>query len=305
MKRARSILLACVLDLSFGDPSNQFHPVSTMGRWLIIGRHIAPARYRFLFGLGWNLLGLGLFALPWTWLARLTGRVPDVIISITEAGLLKPTFAYRNLHQAVIDIQTALAANDLGKARRLLSWHLVSRDTSTLSAAEVAGAAIESLAEKLTDNLLAPLLAYALGGLPAAWTYRFANTADAMWGYRTEEFEQMGKFPARLDDVLNWLPARLMGWLIVAAAGLSGADPLGAARTMLGQYRRSTGSNAGWTTAAMAGALGITVDKRSTYTLSGGPATPDFATLTPALRLADLAAGLAVLAACLLTLGRD
>ena len=305
MKRARSILLACVLDLSFGDPPDQFHPVSTMGRWLIIGRHIAPTRYRFLFGLGWNLIGLLLFTLPWTWLIGLTGRAPGLIVSITEAGLLKPTFSYRNLHQAVIDIQTALAANDLGKARRLLNRHLVSRDTSTLSAGEVVGATIESLAENMTDSLLAPLLAYALGGLSAAWAYRFANTADAMWGYRTAEFEAMGKFAARLDDVLTWLPARMMGWLIVVAAFLSGDNPIRAARTMLTQHHFTISPNAGWTTAAMAGALGVTLHKGHGYSLKGGSAIPDLSLLNPALRLADLAASLAALVACLIALGRE
>jgi adenosylcobinamide-phosphate synthase len=202
----------------------------------------------------------------------------------------------------VAAVGQALAADNLPEARRLAGWHLVSRDTGQLSAEEVAGAAIESLAENITDSLAAPLLVYAVGGLPAAWAYRFANTADAMWGYRTVEFEQLGKFPARLDDLLNWLPARLAGWLIVAAAWLAGAPAGRAARVMLTQRRRTPSPNAGWTMSAMAGALGVILTKRGVYNLEGGPARPDVAAIQRALRLADLSAGLTVLAAVLAAL---
>jgi adenosylcobinamide-phosphate synthase len=217
--------------------------------------------------------------------------------------LLKSVFAYRNLRRSVNEVAQALAEENLPEARRRLSWHLVSRDTSDLTAEEVAGAAIESLAENLTDSLAAPLLAYAGGGLAAAWGYRFVNTADAMWGYRTTEFEALGKFAARLDDALNWLPARLTGWLLVAAAALSGEDGGQAARVMLKQHARTASPNAGWTMSAMAGALNVTLTKRGVYELSGGREPIRVATLKRAIRLADccvgLTAGLCVaLAAC-------
>ncbi|HMQ56503.1 MAG TPA: CobD/CbiB family cobalamin biosynthesis protein, partial [Anaerolineae bacterium] len=232
MQRALTILLALALDLAFGDPPNRFHPVVLMGRWLSWGRRLAPQQHRFWFGAGWIVAGLALFTLPW--LKRATSNeqltmnneqltmnnpptlqpsiLPSFHPSLLPSLLLKPIFAYRNLRRSVNEVAEALAADNLPEARRLLSWHLVSRDTSELTAEEVAGAAIESLAENLTDSLAAPLLAYAIGGLPAAWGYRFVNTADAMWGYRTAEFEALGKFAARLEDALNWLPARLTGW---------------------------------------------------------------------------------------------
>jgi adenosylcobinamide-phosphate synthase len=223
---------------------------------------------------------------------------------IIHPFLLKPVFAYRNLRRAVGEVGRALAADDLSEGRRLLGWHLVSRDTGQLSAPEVAGAAIESLAENLTDSLTAPLLAYAIGGLPAAWAYRFVNTADAMWGYRTAEFEELGKFPARLDDGLNWLPARLTGWLLVVAAWLAGEDGRNAARTMLSQHGRTTSLNAGWTMSAMAGALGVTLSKRDVYELVGGSATADAAAIRRALWVADICLGLNVILLIALTLIR-
>jgi adenosylcobinamide-phosphate synthase len=212
----------------------------------------------------------------------------------TQAVLLKPVFAYRNLRRAVLEVSRALEADDLPEARRLLSWHLVSRETGQLSEAEVAGAAIESLAENLTDSLTAPLLAYAAGGLAAAWAYRFVNTADAMWGYRNPEFEQLGKFPARLDDLLNWLPARLTGWLLVLAAWPARADGRNAVRTMLAQHDRTASLNAGWTMSAMAGALKVTLTKQGIYELAGGQKTPDGSTIRRALRVADICAGLSI-----------
>ncbi|GIK43168.1 MAG: hypothetical protein BroJett011_70010 [Chloroflexota bacterium] len=212
---------------------------------------------------------------------------------------LKPIFAYRNLRRAVISVAEALEREDLPEAQRRLSWHLVSRNTGDLSAAEVAGTAIESLAENLTDSLTAPLLAYAGGGLPVAWAYRFINTADAMWGYRTPEFEQLGKFPARLDDLLNWLPARLTAWLLVSAAWLVGENGPSAARTMLNQHHRTASPNSGWTMSAMAGALGVTLDKRGAYRLEGGQGPLGVTTIRRALYVADVGAGLVVLVSLL------
>ena len=147
--------------------------------------------------------------------------------------------------------------------------------------------------------LTTPLLVYAAGGLPAAWAYRFINTADAMWGYRTPEFLQLGKFPAHLDDALNWLPARLTGWLLVVAAWLSGNDARHAARTMLAQHHHTASPNAGWTMSAMAGALGITLTKRGVYELAGGQNDLNVITIKRALRLADICVGLSVATICL------
>lgn len=292
-----TILLALALDLAFGDPPNQFHPVARMGDWFNKGRRLAPGQYRFWFGAGWVIAGLLIFAWPWR-----SGRAKAQdreMPSLIEALLLKAVFAYRDLRRNVAAVAQALAAGNLAEARRLTGWHLVSRDTQALSAEEVAGAAIESLAENITDSVTAPLLAYTLGGLPAAWGYRFVNTADAMWGYRSQEFEQLGKFAAQLDDILNWLPARLSGWLLVAAAGLAGEQAGRAAQVMLNQRRRAPSPNAGWTMSAAAGALGVTLTKRDTYTLEGGDGRLDAATIQRALRLADICVGLTVGLLCL------
>lgn len=294
MSRVLVIILAVGLDWLWGDPPNQFHPLLLMGRWLTWGRRLAPSRPRFWFGAGWTVGGILLFSLP---LWKVEQKKIHPFAFILHPFLLKPIFAYRNLRRAILSVVEALSREDLAEARRLLSWHLVSRDTQDLSEAEVAGAAIESLAENLTDSLTAPLLAYAAGGLPAAWGYRFINTADAMWGYRNAEFEWLGKFAARLDDVFNWLPARLTGWLLILAAWLGSEDARNAARTMLAQHGRTASPNSGWTMSAMAGALGVTLDKRGVYALEGGPGRLDVRTMQRALRVADLGAALVVVMA--------
>jgi hypothetical protein len=112
---------------------------------------------------------------------------------LVEAVLLAPAFSIRRLAGAAREVERALGAGRLDEARTLTGRHLVSRDTTALSAPEVTSAAVESVAENLTDSVVAPLLAYAAGGLPAAWAYRTLNTADAMWGYRDARYERFGK----------------------------------------------------------------------------------------------------------------
>jgi adenosylcobinamide-phosphate synthase len=320
MFRIIVLLLALLLDLKLGDPPNSIHPLILMGRFLSLGGGFVvkiknkqlTTRNLFWFGVFWTITGIGLFSLPFQYLksrrlkqhrqgyiSRLKKFLKLPAAALSHAVLLKPVFAYRGLRRAVIDVVNALETNNLPEARRLLSWHLVSRDTGKLSPEEVAGATIESLAENITDSVTAPLLAYAVGGLPAAWAYRFVNTADAMWGYRTEEFEYLGKFPARLDDALNWLPARLTGWLLVVATWFSpGANSRRAAQTMLTQHRCTASPNAGWTMSAMAGALGITLTKRDVYGLNGGQKNATTVTIKQALRLADICVALSIVLIC-------
>ncbi len=329
MHKSLTILIALLIDLIWGDPPNRFHPVVLMGHWLNKGRYIAPKQHRFWFGAGWVSAGIALFTLPWllikkrgTWnvergvwntskpqrsktlhttycTPRPTFHVPR---TLATALALKPVFAYLGLRQSVLAVGQALEKNNLTEAQRLTAWHLVSRDTSRLNSEEIAGAAIESLAENITDSVTAPLLAYSLGGLPLAWGYRFINTADAMWGYRTAEFEQLGKFVARLDDMLNWLPARLTGWLMIMATWLAGQNSLQAKKTMLSHHQQTSSPNAGWTMSAMAGALGVTLNKHNMYNLVGGEGRLNNSTIRQAIRIADMCVGLTIFLLISLTL---
>jgi adenosylcobinamide-phosphate synthase len=236
------------------------------------------------------LTGGLLFSLPVYGLLELSAGLPVWARWLLTALLLKPAFALRSLITAGVQVLRALQAGDLPAARRLVALHLVSRDTSHLSPGQVASAAVESLAENLTDSFLSPLFYFALGGVPLAWFYRFVNTADAMIGYHTPQYEYLGKFAARLDDVLNWLPARVAAFSIVLSAGLLGLDAGSALRVMRTQHRRTNSPNAGWTMAAISGALGVRLEKIGAYQLNEQCALPENRSIESACRLVAVAA---------------
>jgi len=291
------LLLALALDLLLGDPPNRCHPVVLMGHFIRRMARLAPQEdpiRRFIHGTVLVLSGVALFSLPLAWMLVWVRKLNPLAYLLLAALLLKATFAYTGLVKAARQVRAALERDDRPEARRLVSWHLVSRDTSYLDASLVAAATVESVAENISDGIVAPFLFFVLAGLPGAWAYRFVNTCDSMLGYRDPVHEHLGKFAARLDDVLNFFPARLTGLLLVAAAGLVGEDAAGAWRTMRHQHGRTASPNAGWTMSAMAGALGVTLEKVGHYQLEGGHAPPGAETIDRALRVATVAVGLFV-----------
>lgn len=281
------ILLALMLDWLVGDPPNRWHPVAWIGRAVSRVEHYAPRgkTWRFLYGLGLAVGGSASVDMAVGMLAHL----PKAVRHPTEVLTLKLSIGAHGLDVAAAEVEAALKSGELDRARWLVGWHLVSRDTSYLSAEEVAGATVESLSENLTDGLVAPVFFYAIGGAPAAWVYRFVNTCDSMLGYRDEEHEWLGKAPAKLDDFLNLVPARLAGGIIVLAAAVLGLDSKNAWHTMISQHGRTESPNAGWTMSAAAGAFGITLSKRGQYMLKGGNGIADAKTINNARRLLRLA----------------
>ena len=170
----------------------------------------------------------------------------------------------------------------------------MSRETRGLSAAEVTSATVESVAENFTDSVAAPLLAYAAGGLPAAWAYRALNTADAMWGYRDARYERFGKVAARLDDAVNLVPARLAAVALAGGAAVAGENGSGAARLAWRDHRRTASPNAGWPMAAMAGALDVGLEKRGAYRLGDAPLPDSVDAIPRAIRVFAAASALIV-----------
>lgn len=301
-----ALLLALALDLAAGELPNSLHPVALMGRW-IAGlwdrRPEGTVPGLIAYGALIVVSGLALFAGPWGLIAlalRGLGQTPGGQAAglILTALALKQAFSLRELVAASDRIRNALEDGDLAEARHLVGFHLVSRPTAALSSELVVAATVESLAENLTDSLAAPLLYHTVAGLPGAWGYRYVNTCDSMLGYREEEKEWGGKVSARLDTVLNWVPARVTGFVLVAAAALTGADARGALRTMLAQHRRTASPNAGWTMAAMAGALGVTLEKAGHYVLEGGTGPLGPGTILLCRRVVAVAAALLVVMSC-------
>ena len=268
--RAAGFLSVCV-DLALGEPPSSMHPTVGMGRLISAGRSrrtsTAPRR-SLIEGAAAVAVGAIATAVTATLVERMIRRTPQPGRSIAEGAVLKPALSVRGLRRAAESVENALERGRLHRARELLSWHLVSRDTSKLSVSGVAAAAIESVAENFNDGLVAPLFWYRAGGLSAAYVFRFVNTADAMIGYRTADLEWFGKTAARLDDLLAFAPARIAAILIAIAAtitGDSGGDAL--LRAFL-DAENTASPNAGWPMAAMAGALGVRLEKVDHYVLN-------------------------------------
>jgi adenosylcobinamide-phosphate synthase len=283
--QAGALLLAWAWDRCFGEPPNALHPVAWLGRLLgPLGRRLKrlPPRRAFIGGaLAWCLIAAALLALGWA-LQNALARLPGPLAVPLLAALLKPMFAWRMLRDEVASVEIALQQSLTDGRARLA--RLVSRDVTQLDAAQVREAAIETLAENLNDSLVAPLAFFAIFGLPGALLYRFANTADAMWGYRGG-WEWAGKWAARADDVLSWPTAR------VSAALLRPSPAPAAWRVLRCEAARTPSPNGGWPMGAMALRLGVRLAKPGVYALHAQGRAPQSADIVQALALAGRAAG--------------
>lgn len=280
--------LAVALDLALGDPPNRAHPVAWIGSGLILARRRLPKRGRvvpLLAGAGAMVVGVGGAVAAGRLLDRGIAGLPRPVGWVAEAVALKALFSIRGLARAAGAVAGALRRGDLDEARRLAAWHLVGRPTGDLDEARVAAAAIESVAENASDGVVAPLLCYVVGGLPAALAYRVINTADSVLGHRDAEREWLGKVPARLDDLANLAPSRLAALGFVLAAPGVGGRVAGAARAWWRDRGATASPNAGHPMAAAAGALEVELEKVGHYTLGAGLRPPGAADVERSVRL--------------------
>ncbi|MGE3856932.1 MAG: adenosylcobinamide-phosphate synthase CbiB [Dehalococcoidia bacterium] len=267
-RRAAAFAGALALDALLGDPPTALHPVGWLGRAVRLAERAAPRApgARRAYGVACATA----FPLLTAGLAHLATRRGGVGALAAEAVLLDSVFALRTLLARADEVRCALERGDLETARALLARHLVSRDTGDLAASEVAGAAVESVAENLGDGVLGPWFAYAVLGLPGAAAYRAVNTLDSMWGYRAEPYGDLGWAGARIDDLVNLAPARLAALAIAGAACALDEDAHGALETWRRDAGETDSPNAGHPMAAMAGALGVRLTKRGAYALGSG-----------------------------------
>jgi adenosylcobinamide-phosphate synthase len=289
MERALALTAALALDALLGDPPNRYHPTAWMGSAIGALQRRAPREgnaVQLAYGALVALGGAGIAAGVGWLIERALGKLPPPIRPLAGGAMLKLTLALRGLGRAAGAIHAALEAGDLPEARRLTGWHLVSRDTSALTASQISAAAVESVAENASDGVVAPLFYHALFGLPGALAYRYANTADSMLGYRDAAREYLGKVPARLDDALNLIPARLTALALLAAAPLAGLDGRRAWIIWRRDHGLTASPNAGHPMSAAAGALGVELEKAGHYRLHAGGRPPEAADIPRALRLA-------------------
>ena len=274
-----ALLIALAIDRWSGEPPARLHPVVWMGNYLNwaagqIRPNSSPAVRNlksFWLAAAFWYAGAAMvlvvscavqwaaFQLPWYLAALLLGLA------------LKPMLAWAMLRSEVAAVEVALGQSlDSGRQRLAM---LVSRDTANLNESEVRESAIESLAENLNDSVVAPIFWFVLFGLPGAAIYRFANTADAMWGYRGlrngMNWEWAGKWAARADDVLSWLPARMTAMLLALISGDIRLQKLSE------EARKTQSPNSGWPMAAMALALGVRLQKPGVYVLNASGRPPE------------------------------
>lgn len=272
------MVIAGGLDM-LGEPPAAWHPVVWYGELIRYLEQAVPQRHlsQFLYGIAMLVLVAPIAVLPALGMHALAQQVQEGLAqrgyprlgilwsALLEGVSLKPFLALRMLAEAGSRVRHALEQADLPAARHALRC-LVSRDCSQLTAELAAAAAIESLAENLSDSLVAPLFYYVLFGVPGAAAYRLFNTFDSMVGYHGRH-EYLGKAAARLDDVLNLVPARLTALLVIVLAPLFGGNRLAAWRIWRRDARKTESPNAGHPMAAAAGALGLQLEKVNHYIL--------------------------------------
>ena len=263
-------ILAFFLDSVIGDPNTKYHPV------VLIGRLISSLERLFYraddsdgkkFAMGAILVLLVLFV-SYTAAAailRLSYEIPAQWGSVLcGAVLLSFTISPKSLAKAGRGIYALLLSGELHEAREKVGW-IVGRDTQDLDEAEISRATVETIAENTSDGIIAPLFFFAIGGVPLAVLYRAANTMDSMLGYKNARYLYFGRAAARLDDVLNLIPARMTGLLFVVAAWILGFDCKQAFRIMRRDAAKHPSPNGGYAEASVAGALHIRLGGVNSY----------------------------------------
>lgn len=264
------LVIALLIDLAFGEVPDRVHPTVWMGKVISFlkprTRNPNPLIEK-LNGILLALFVVALFSVPAYfiifWTRQLLGWAPYIIVA---AVLLKMTFAVKCMGKYTMPIADAVEKGDVEGAKRLLPY-IVRRDPSTLDERHVISAAVESIAESSTDGITASFFYFALFGVPGALAYRVVNTLDSMVGYKDEANKNIGWFSASLDTVANYIPTRLTAVLMVASAFLLRENWKSSWQIMLRDKRNMPSVNAGWTIAAMAGALGTQLEKPGFYKL--------------------------------------
>jgi adenosylcobinamide-phosphate synthase len=261
---------ALLVDRLIGDPHSKWHPVALLGRFIgWWGKpEKYPSRFQRLSGVIFWVVTAVLFALPFYCFALVA---PWYLYLIIAPFLLKCCFAWRSLEEHTLAVVAALK-DGVQNGREQVKM-LVSRDTANLEREHILSAGYESMTENLTDSVISPLFYFSLFGLVGAAIFRAANTMDAMLGYRDERI-RLGWFSARMDDILNFVPARLTVLLLLLYFGCIGKFS-DAVRVLHRDGHNRPGFNGGIVMAVMAGGTGIRFEKPGVYTIGDGEKTLD------------------------------
>jgi adenosylcobinamide-phosphate synthase len=307
-----ALLLSFFLDRLLGDPPGMPHPVRALGFLIDRGegvlRRLLPGKEALAGTILVVTVGVLSFSLP-ALLLLLAYLLSPWAGFVLELWLCYQALSARCLQQEALGVYGRVIRGDLPAARKAVA-RIVGRDPDRLSMEGVIKAAVETVAENLCDGVIAPLVFMALGGAPLGLLYKGINTMDSMIGYTDERYLRFGRTAAKLDDAANWLPARLSGLLMIAAAALTGLDAANARRIYRRDRYRHASPNSGHGEAACAGALGVALAGDAYYggellrkPIIGDPLRPvQPGDIPAAVRLMYVAAALFLPAACLIRL---
>ncbi len=272
------LTIAVLLDIIFGEPSNRYHPVAWLGKLITVEVGLAPKQGKWrqlIYGGAMVVATVALSGVLCYFLLVQFTSLSRLAYILVASLMLKFSFSWRGLIRATEEVRKLLIGEDITQARQKLQ-SLVSRDTTNLDKESIISATVESAAENMCDSFTAPLFYFLLFGVPGAVAYRVVNTFDAMIGYHGR-WEYLGKIAARMDDVANYIPARLTGLTIVLAAYLCRSSAAEAWHIMLRDHSKTESPNSGWTMSAVAGALQVQLEKQQSYRLgdSRRQLTPD------------------------------
>ena len=263
------IWIAYVLDLIFGDPQNIIHPVQIIGKMINIGeksllekKYKSDRKYKFFAGM---ILNITVISLTYgiTYLIPRTSE-NSIILTVAEIYLMYTVFSINSLAREGNRVYNILKEGNIERARKDLSY-LVSRDTGTMDEKMIIRSTMETISENTVDGIVAPMLYMFLGGLPLSMTYKAINTFDSMVGYKNEKYMDFGKFSAKLDDVANFIPARITGILIVIGSIILGYDYKNSLKVFIRDRKNHSSPNSGHAEAGVAGALGVQFGGRVSY----------------------------------------
>ena len=268
---------ALLLDFLIGDPKTKYHPTAWIGKLIAVlvpfSRNNSPKKELF----GGILIVFTVVVIVSTLLVALdfginllTIDIVSLVVSIVVGSiLLKTTIAIRGMQKHALSVVDALEKDDLDSARNHLSM-IVKRNTKNLDKNHISSAVLESVSENTVDGVTGPLFYYAVFGLPGAFVYRAINTIDSMIGYKTSLFRNIGWFGANCDTILNYIPSRLTGLVMILSALILGYNWKESFYIMKRDGRKLESPNAGFPIAALAGALGTKLEKINYYAVGDG-----------------------------------
>ena len=268
---------ALLLDFLIGDPKTKYHPTAWIGKLIAVlvpfTRNNSPKKELF----GGILIVFAVVAIVSTLLVALdlgisllTIDIVSLVVSIAVGSiLLKTTIAIRGMQKHALSVVDALEKDDLDSARNHLSM-IVKRNTKHLDKNHISSAVLESVSENTVDGITGPLFYYAIFGLPGAFVYRAINTIDSMVGYKTSLFRNIGWFGANCDTILNYIPSRLTGLVMILSALILGYNWKESFYIMRRDGKKLESPNAGFPIAALAGALGTKLEKINYYAVGDG-----------------------------------